>query len=108
MILIDMKMPQRCGQCPCFHAETQMYCQAVKPSKEKQIIAPYGLNRPDWCPLRKLDEDVLSTRRKGYWKDECSCSVCNWIHEDDHGFALLTDYNFCPNCGADMRGRTNG
>jgi len=50
-------------------------------------------------------EQLPSAQKKGHWKDECSCSVCNWIHEDDHGFVLLTDYNFCPNCGADMRGK---
>lgn len=48
-------MPQKCGQCPCFHAERQMYCQAVKPSKDKRIVAPYGLNRPDWCPLVEIE-----------------------------------------------------
>ena len=41
--------------------------------------------------------------KKGKWIDECSCSICHWIHEDDNGSALLTHYNFCPNCGADMR-----
>lgn len=45
-------------------------------------------------------------RTKGKWIDDCSCSICHWIHEDDKGFALLTDYHFCPNCGADMRKET--
>lgn len=49
-------MPQKCGQCPCFHAETPMYCQAVKPSKEKRIVAPYGQSRPEWCPLQEIRE----------------------------------------------------
>lgn len=45
-------------------------------------------------------------RNVGKWIDDCTCSICNWIHEDDKGFALLTDYHFCPNCGADMRKET--
>jgi hypothetical protein len=28
-----------------------MHCQAVKASKDKRIIAPYGAPIPDWCPL---------------------------------------------------------
>lgn len=43
-------------------------------------------------------------RKIGHWIDDCACSVCHWIHEDDEGFALLTNYPFCPNCGAYMRG----
>ena len=42
-------------------------------------------------------------RKKGRWIDDCMCSECHWIHENDKGFALITNYNFCPNCGADMR-----
>lgn len=49
-----MGVPKRCGLCPCFHAEHPMYCQAVKADKEKRIVAPYGLPRPDWCPLVEI------------------------------------------------------
>ena len=58
--------------------------------------------------IRMLDEvppaDVVE-RKKGKWIDDCSCSICHWIHEDDKGFALLIDYHFCPNCGAKMDGK---
>lgn len=46
-----MEMPGRCGHCPCFNAENPIHCQAVKADKAKRIAAPYGLPRPDWCPL---------------------------------------------------------
>lgn len=48
---IPKEIPNRCGRCPCFHAEHPMYCQAVKADKNKRIYAPYGEGRPDWCPL---------------------------------------------------------
>ena len=51
-----MEIPKRCGLCPCFHAEHPMYCQAVKADKEKRIVAPYELPRPDWCPLVEVKE----------------------------------------------------
>ena len=51
VIVKGMEMPLKCGSCPCFHAEHPIYCQAVKADKAKRIAAPYGLLRPDWCPL---------------------------------------------------------
>ena len=49
--IVLKEIPNRCGRCPCFHAEHPMYCQAVKADKNKRIYAPYGEGRPDWCPL---------------------------------------------------------
>ena len=54
--IVPMEKPKRCGLCPCFHAEHPMHCQAVKASKDKRIIAPYGAPIPDWCPLVKVKE----------------------------------------------------
>lgn len=69
VILKGIKMPERCGLCPCFHAEWPMYCQAVKADKDKRIVAPYGMPRPEWCPIlielpaqhgRLIDADALT------------------------------------------------
>lgn len=65
--IVPMEKPKRCGLCPCFHAEHPMHCKAVKASKDKRIIAPYGAPIPDWCPLveiptphgRLIDADAL-------------------------------------------------
>ena len=58
MIMLDNKMPERCGQCPCFHAENPMHCQATKPDKNKRIVAPYGMPKPEWCPLKECEKTV--------------------------------------------------
>lgn len=70
--IVPMEKPKRCGLCPCFHAEHPMHCQAVKASKDKRIIAPYGAPIPDWCPLielpphgRLIDADELVRIWKG-------------------------------------------
>ena len=51
MIFLDIPMPEKCCKCPCFHAEWPIYCQAVKADRNKQLSTPYGMSRPDWCPL---------------------------------------------------------
>ena len=64
---VPKEIPNRCGRCPCFHAEHPMYCQAIKADKNKRIYAPYGEGRPDWCPLievptphgRLIDADAI-------------------------------------------------
>lgn len=55
------------------------------------------------CKAVDLAIEVLSEQTTGEWIDDCTCSICRWIHEDAKGFALLTNYNFCPNCGIPMR-----
>lgn len=56
MIMIDIEMPEKCCECPCFHAEYPIHCQLIKPpDKNKRLSAPYGLPKPDWCPLKKQE-----------------------------------------------------
>lgn len=54
VLIRGMEMPERCGVCPCFHANSPIYCQAVPAVMGKRIVSPYGLPRPDWCPLVEL------------------------------------------------------
>lgn len=54
MIQIDREMPDRCGNCPCFHFENPMYCQAIDIDRNKKITAPYRSPRPEWCPLQEV------------------------------------------------------
>ena len=58
------------------------------------------------CPNCGCKIHVEPERKKGKWIDDCSCSVCHWIHENDDCCVLLTDYKYCPNCGAKMEGNT--
>ncbi len=53
---------------------------------------------------------VKPERKKGRWVYDgirgrfpaCKCSICG--HYENADWALLQGTNFCPNCGADMRG----
>lgn len=52
VLIRGMEMPQRCGQCKLFHAEQPMYCIVDK--NYRTVGAPYGMPRPDWCPLVEI------------------------------------------------------
>lgn len=54
VIVRGMGMPQKCGQCNLYHAEYPMYCLAVE--GHRTVGAPYGMPRPDWCPLIEVKE----------------------------------------------------
>lgn len=55
----------------------------------------YDLLCKSWMPKR--GEWILSSDGYGYIGNPVyKCSVCGWWDEQ-------TPYNFCPNCGADMR-----
>lgn len=40
------------------------------------------------------------------WFDSV-CSNCGYINKADSVTRIRDDHNFCPNCGADMRGEKN-
>jgi len=54
VLIKGMKMPEKCGSCDLFHVESPMHCTVVK--GHKTVGAPYGMPRPDWCPLIEISE----------------------------------------------------
>lgn len=67
ILIKGMKMPEKCGLCDLFHAESPMHCTVVK--GHKTVGAPYGMPRPEWCPLVDLgkhgdliDRDALRAK----------------------------------------------
>lgn len=69
--------------------------------------------KAQWKYDRKAIEDLPSAERKGTWIRNMDsligaiqkpyCSVCGNSAIGNHGFDCIIT-NFCPNCGADMRG----
>lgn len=57
----------------------------------------YKAGKKDFEP--KQGEWIDTGDMEEYWSEEYQCSVCG---AKDHW------HNFCPNCGADMRGENNG
>ena len=72
----------------------------------------------DWIPAYHIKglPSAQSERKKGYWLHEkiissnsergffllpeCTCAECNIV--------IAHEANYCPNCGADMRGEQDG
>lgn len=52
VLIKGMEMPDKCGCCKLFHAEYPMHCTAIK--EYRTASAPYGMSRPDWCPLVEI------------------------------------------------------
>lgn len=68
---------------------------------------------PSAQPERKKGKWIYVERREPQydiegeetWSLLYGCSECGWVHPVIEGFG---QYNFCPNCGADMRGEKDG
>ena len=60
-------------------------------------------DKADWAVgvIKSIPSADVVERKKGEWFDRgslsCRCSNC--------GCKSTKEYNFCPHCGADMRGR---
>ena len=77
--------------------------------KDVKPIAPLdeSADRPtgEWQMLER-DENVYDLKGVPSWGVNYMCDQCGFIHTaiEDH----MAQYNFCPNCGADMRGEDDG
>lgn len=75
VLIRGMEMPQKCGKCKLYHVEHPMHCMAVE--GHRTVGAPYGMSRPDWCPLIELpphgnlkdESDIISLIEVMFCKD---------------------------------------
>lgn len=80
VLIRGMEMPQKCGQCKLFHAEHPMYCIAVE--GHRTVGAPYGMPRPDWCPLVEVKTPHDDLVDRGWVRDSINHSC--WIEHNDY------------------------
>lgn len=60
------------------------------------------------CPVYKASAADVAEVKRGEWVEYQTpniicCSECDWATGVDE-----KSFKFCPNCGADMRGKKNG
>jgi hypothetical protein len=75
VLIKGMEMPEKCGSCDLFHVESPMHCTVVK--GHKTVGAPYGMPRPDWCPLVEIPEP------HGDLIDRDALNIGEYEREDD-------------------------
>jgi hypothetical protein len=75
ILIKGMEMPEKCGSCDLFHVESPMHCTVVK--GHKTVGAPYGMPRPDWCPLVEIPEP------HGDLIDRDALNIGEYEREDD-------------------------
>ena len=62
------------------------------------------LTRVSQIAPQRIKGRWLKKESVGRWDDTLwECSECGCLHRDDV-FCISGDFNFCPNCGTDMRG----
>jgi len=98
-------MPRCCQNCFLirYHDTLGYSCKATKSHITKFDV---GLKRANDCPLVEIEE-----RKVGKWIEEPNCwlrcSCCN-SHYPHTSIYAIEGSNYCPNCGAEMRGAENG
>ena len=109
VLIKDMEMPKKCGECDIYvcyrtwHGDSgDEFCGLTKKSVKYKT-------KPEWCPLSEVPErktgEWIGTEYDGYADGnpvyyEWKCSECGCVIEEEG----RPTYNYCPNCGADMRG----
>ena len=71
---------------------------------------PFVMSLDDGIAIHEAIDMLLSQpeQKKGKWIDDTYCSECGWVNQVESGFiGSVKGFNFCPNCGADMRGDGN-
>ena len=55
MIQIDIDMPKRCAECPCYGDRLYGKCQVTGEWLEDNEGSWFANERPKWCPLKEID-----------------------------------------------------
>lgn len=85
--------------------------QTDKNTMEYQTKKPteFPAIEPKRKPGKWIDKEVVDDRKDAkiqQWQ-QARCSVCNKWHTTPYMY-YFNDYDFCPNCGTDMRGNKDG
>ena len=108
VLIKNIEMPKNCWECPCFDDFAHI-CNLDNECRDVHE------NRPDWCPLVEINKSSGKWiyEEINYYTTRIICSCCGspapfiCVSDDHYGYQMhgvTMKTNFCPNCGADMRG----
>lgn len=101
MIIIDMKMPKRCAECPCFSDSIYGHCNVKDIWLGADDGAWFNDHRPNWCPLQEQEavEPSFKQDEKGIFVWCCGSCGAYMYHIYD-GIDKAKEYaKFCRQCG---------
>lgn len=97
------------GEVYILYYDLLMLINRLPSAEPEEMIVGYSTYKPEVLS-QYLREDFISPaepeRKNGYWivKEEDWRKQLEWDECSECGFATTKQYNFCPNCGADMKG----
>lgn len=101
--LKDYKMPETCEDCTL-----ESYCSLWVDARRTSDNGERATTRHQDCPLIEVPKQKHGKWEWDHHNGYSYCSCCNSVspHEDQYG-EYCDEPNYCPNCGADMRGDSN-
>ncbi len=101
MIQIDVDVPKNCACCPCGNAQDGWCYVHDKILERTEKGYPDTTKRPDWCPIREVRHGKwIKADSQQYFRKHYPCFTCS---ECGYKKDSQKKWNYCPNCGADMR-----
>lgn len=55
MIVLDIDMPEKCGDCPCFYKSESIHPDTCQLRNKQVGYNDIHKERPDWCILKETE-----------------------------------------------------
>lgn len=83
----------------------QQYLQGRMSNEENHKLWEFIKDLPSVMPKPKIGKWIAQEDELGEYASGCfECSNCHEVFWVESGTPQDNEYNYCPNCGADMRG----
>mgnify|MGYP003309411648 CR=1 FL=1 len=89
--------------------EDDLKCKPIRFLTDKYMMRELIKDAPTVDAVEVVHGEWVCKDLDNFRKVEVKCSECGWIGIENYdSYVDPSDFNYCPNCGADMRGSWNG